>query len=53
MKIIPVKGLPIQTVWQLIWLKGKNLSPVASSYLNYVEKEKKQIMDRYFNEVGK
>ncbi len=24
MRIIPVKGLPIKTAWQLIWLKGKN-----------------------------
>jgi len=49
MKIIPVKGLPIRTAWQLIWLKGKNLSPVASSFLEYVEKEKNQIVERYFS----
>ena len=53
MKIIPVRGLPIQTVWQLIWLTGKNLSPVASSFLSYVEKEKKNIVDKNFKEVTK
>jgi DNA-binding transcriptional LysR family regulator len=49
MKIIPVEGLPIHTVWQLIWLKGKNLSPVANAYLQHVEKEKEQIAGLYFS----
>ncbi len=48
MKIIPVEDLPIHTVWQLIWLKGKNLSPVANAYLQYVEMEKERITDLYF-----
>ncbi len=48
LQIIPVKGLPIKTVWSLIWLKGKNLSPVALSYLNFLKQEKDQIvMDRF------
>lgn len=48
MKIIPIEGLPIHTVWQLIWLKGKNLSPVANAYLQHVEMEKERIADLYF-----
>lgn len=48
MKIIPVEGLPIHTVWQLIWLKGKNLSPVANAYLQHVEMEKERIAGLYF-----
>ena len=35
LQIIPVKGFPIKSVWNLIWLKGKNHSPVAQSFLNY------------------
>ncbi len=47
-KIIPVEGLPIHTAWQLIWLKGKNLSPVAKAYLQHVEMEKERIAGLYF-----
>ena len=48
LKIIPMKGLPIQTTWRLIWLKEKKLSPIAESYLKYLEKEKDTIINRYF-----
>lgn len=50
-RIIPVKGLPIKTMWQLIWLKGKNLSPVAMAYLNYIKQERKAIAMRYFAQL--
>lgn len=45
-KVIPMKGLPIQTTWRLIWLKEKRLSPIAESYLKYLGKEKKQILKK-------
>jgi DNA-binding transcriptional LysR family regulator len=48
LKIIPMKGLPIQTTWRLIWLKEKKLSPIAESYLKYLEKEKDNIIANYF-----
>jgi DNA-binding transcriptional LysR family regulator len=48
LKIIPMKGLPIQTTWRLIWLKEKKLSPIAESYLNYLTKEKDNIIQNYF-----
>jgi len=48
LKIIPIKGLPIQTTWRLIWLKEKKLSPIAESYLNYLVKEKDSIIQNYF-----
>ena len=48
LKIISMKGLPIQTTWRLIWLKEKKLSPIAESYLKYLEKEKDTIINRYF-----
>ena len=47
LKIIPMKGLPIQTTWRLIWLKEKRLSPIAESYLQYLEKEKEQIQKAF------
>ena len=43
LKIIPIKGLPLKTTWQLIWLKEKRLTPIAESYLKYLELEKKNI----------
>ncbi len=48
LKIIPIKGLPVQTTWRLIWLKEKRLSPIAESYLNYLGKEKKNIITKLF-----
>jgi DNA-binding transcriptional LysR family regulator len=47
LKIIPMKGLPLKTTWQLIWLKGKRLTPIAESYLKYLEKEKTNIIQKF------
>ncbi len=47
--IIPTQGLPIQTKWQLIWLKGKRHSPVVSSFLEYVNIHKEQIIEQKFS----
>ncbi|MCX6208252.1 MAG: LysR family transcriptional regulator [Bacteroidetes bacterium] len=49
LKIIPVNGLPIKTTWSLIWLKGKKHTPVALSLLNYLKKEKANIVQEKFN----
>ncbi|MFN8359955.1 MAG: LysR family transcriptional regulator [Candidatus Kapaibacterium sp.] len=47
--IIPMKGLPIKTTWSLIWLKGKKHSPVSKSFLEYLQKEKSQIVHEKFS----
>lgn len=49
LQIIPVKGFPIKSIWNLIWLKGKNHSPVALAYLHYVKKEKENIITEKFD----
>lgn len=49
LKIIPVKGLPIISNWNLIWLKQKKLSPVAQTYLDFLSKEKEQIIREKFD----
>ncbi|MBF2709856.1 LysR family transcriptional regulator [Flavobacterium soyangense] len=49
LQIIPVQGLPIKTIWSLIWLKGKNHSPVCVSFLEYLKKEKEHIVQDKFN----
>ncbi len=49
LKIISIKGLPIKTTWSLIWLKGKKHSPVSKSFLEYLKKEKSQIVHNKFS----
>ncbi len=49
LQIIPVKGFPITSVWNLIWLKGKNHSPVALRFLNYLKNEKENIIREKFD----
>jgi len=48
LKIVPIKGLPIITNWNLIWLKSKNLSPVAVAFLEYLGQNKDQIIAEHF-----
>jgi DNA-binding transcriptional LysR family regulator len=49
LQIVPVNGLPIKTVWRLIWLKGKKHSPVAASLLTHIKKEKSNIVQNKFD----
>lgn len=49
LQIIPVKGLPIKTVWSLIWLKGKKRAHVANALLDYIKKEKTTIINKEFD----
>ena len=49
LQIIPVKGFPIKSVWNLIWLESKNLSPVASAFLEYLKQEKENIIQKHFH----
>jgi DNA-binding transcriptional LysR family regulator len=49
LQIISVKGFPIKSVWNLIWLKGKNHSPVAAAFLSFIKKEKSHIIKHHFD----
>jgi DNA-binding transcriptional LysR family regulator len=53
LKIIPIKGLPIKTTWQLIWMKNKRLSPVANGFLEYIAEEKDHIIANHFRDLSK
>lgn len=53
LQIVKVKGFPIKSTWYLIWLKGKKLSPVADAYLNYIKKEKHNIIRDKFDWLEK
>ncbi|OEK07415.1 LysR family transcriptional regulator [Flavivirga aquatica] len=49
LQIIPVKGLPIVTNWNLIWLSSKNMSTIAKSLIEYVNENKQDIIEKHFN----
>ena len=49
LQIIPVKGLPITSVWNLVWVKNKKFSPVAAAYLDYVKEQKEVIIRERFD----
>lgn len=48
LQVIPVTGLPIRNTWRLIWPKGKQHSPVAAAFLEFVRKEKEAIIEKHF-----
>ena len=48
LEIIPYRGLPVTTHWNLIWLSSKKLSPTAQAYLDFVRKEKDRIIREQF-----
>ena len=47
--IVPIKGLPITTSWQLIWLKGKRHTLVSNSFLEHLEPKKASIIAEHFS----
>lgn len=49
LQIIPYKGLPIKTTWSLVWLKGKQHSPVATAFLKHLRAEKQKIVQQKFS----
>lgn len=50
LQTIPVKGFPITSTWRLIWMKQKNFSPVARSFLKYFQAEKAAIIADKFSD---
>ena len=51
-QIFPIKGLPIITTWNLIWLKSKKLSPASKALLNFLEVEKDDIIKEKFGWIN-
>lgn len=48
LQILNIKGLPLETNWNLIWLKTKNLSNVAKAFRDYISENKNDIIDQQF-----
>lgn len=49
LQIIPIKDFPMISNWNLIWLKNKKHSPLASAYLTYIKLEKENIIKQRFS----
>ncbi|MFK8044604.1 MAG: LysR family transcriptional regulator [Crocinitomicaceae bacterium] len=49
LEIIPMKGLPLVTHWNLIWLKAKKMSPVAKAFANHILEERTNIVEDEFS----
>ena len=49
LQVYPCKGLPVTTSWNLISLRNKKFSPEASAFLDYIQKEKQEIISTSFS----
>ncbi|MEM0941342.1 MAG: LysR family transcriptional regulator [Bacteroidota bacterium] len=50
--IYPLKGLPIITRWNLIFSKGKNLTPAQQELVKFIEENKASIVAKNFDWVA-
>jgi DNA-binding transcriptional LysR family regulator len=48
LQIVPVQQFPIETSWYLVWLRQKNLSPVAREFLKFIADKKEEIVQKEF-----
>lgn len=48
-QIIKVANFPIKSTWHLVWLTEKKLSPIAIAYLEYLKKEKNNVIKKSFS----
>ncbi len=48
LSIIPHEGLPVITYWNLVWLNGKHLSPIAQTYLDHLKETKEELITKNF-----
>lgn len=49
LRILDIKDLPIETDWNLVWLKSKKLSNVATAFKDHIIENKAQIIKEHFN----
>jgi DNA-binding transcriptional LysR family regulator len=47
--IIPLKGLPIITQWNLIYNRNKQLTPAQSMLLQFFEENKNRLVKEHFD----
>ncbi len=47
--IIPVKRLPIKSMWQLVWVKNKKHGPAAKEFAQHIAMHKDKIIHEHFS----
>jgi DNA-binding transcriptional LysR family regulator len=52
LRIIPARGLPLRTNWNLVWPADKRHSPVAEALKEHLRKEKHGIIRQHFDWCG-
>ena len=50
--LLNASGLPVISSWRIIWLKGKKMSPVAKSFLEYIKENKEEIKENHFSWIN-
>jgi len=53
LQVIPMKGLPMITNWNLIWLSSKNLSSIAKHFVDHINDNKTELMKTHFDWFAK
>ncbi|GAA3609467.1 LysR family transcriptional regulator [Flavivirga amylovorans] len=53
LQIIPVKGLPIITTWNLVWLSSKNMSNISKKLIEHINTNKQALIDKHFGWLEK
>lgn len=49
LQIIPVKGFPIVSTWNLVWPKSKKHSPLAEAFLAHITETRSEIIHNQFS----
>ncbi len=47
-RIFPMDGLPLVTQWNLVYSKGKKLTPAQEALVNFIKEEKGRIEEEHF-----
>ncbi|WP_422359533.1 LysR family transcriptional regulator [Reichenbachiella sp.] len=48
-KIYPLKGLPIITKWNMVYISGKSLTPAQMALVNFIKENKDNLVQEHFN----
>jgi len=48
-RIFPLEGLPIETQWNLIYIKGKQLTPAQSALVEFIKHQKDLLVKKHFD----
>ncbi|PQJ78884.1 LysR family transcriptional regulator [Polaribacter porphyrae] len=51
-QILKIKDLPLETYWNLIWLRSKNLSNVAKAFQQFIINNKEEIIEEQFRKYN-